>query len=1191
MRERQTTGCPEQQVAALESETILEEKDQHADPSRQSSSSPVPRARFGDGIREKLITIFIVIKVLPLIALAVFAARQIGVLGDTFKDKSNEIVANTKSLVSETGTLATESSIAALDLKSRENIERLTVDIASKVADFLYARDKDILYVANLPVDESLYKNFLSVRTKEVVYHPNWVLSEDGTRWQPETGATGHSDTVEPGSPDNQKDFHYQPPHRSATARIQPLYHEMTFVGLDGQERVKISATGLLQPGLRNIARKENTWCKAETYFAELAKLRAGDVYVSRVIGEYIPSPIIGSYTPAQAEKAGLPFAPEKAGYGGKENPVGQRFQGMIRWATPVFRGEEKIGYVTLALDHTHLMEFTDHVVPTAERYSDISDAGSGNYAFMWDDQGRNISHPRDYFIVGFDRETGEQAVPWLSAELFELWQSVGGSFSEFEQIAPSFQKQTNAKKPAASLTKEGMLGLDCRYLNFAPQCIGWYNLTQHGGSGSFLILWSGLWKLTTAAAIPYHTGIYGNSPRGFGFVTIGANVDEFHSSATETAARITAITKEYETGLEKNRLDTLSLIEQRLHATLTNLSVSTGIMVVLVILVAIWMAATLTGKITAIIQGIKQFQTGQMASRLQVESRDELGELAGAFNEMADRLQQSMIGIREAKERAEESDRAKSLFLANMSHEIRTPMNAILGMTHLAMEASTGDQRRNLLQTVEHSAESLLRLLDDILDFSKMEAGQLQLNEAPFDLRHLIAGVLSIMHVPATEKGLRLESILPKHLPLCFIGDELRLRQILLNLVNNGIKFTDTGSITIRVAVEDEAIKAGTASVHFVVIDTGVGVSEEKLPLIFNRFEQADNSYARQYGGVGLGLSICQQLVVLMGGRIWVESLRDLGSTFHVVVPLQRCEEKEVAIKATVKAGEGKTLKGLRILVVDDNEVNRDVASMTLAQDHAVTGAANGIEALMHLALEEFDVVLMDVQMPVLDGLTASGVIRAAEQGLPFSVDLPGATAQALTRKLQGKHLPIVAMTAHALGGDREMCLQAGMDAYLTKPFQPGQLKEVLMTILAAAPVVQEREVKPVEERTVALETQSQSSEPKLEQVRTYLQAATLLKPEQIEKILDAARLSIANNLALAAEALEQKDFQALGRAAHTLKGTLLQCGLAEWAEKAQEVHSGVKDHRDLPYFEMMETLKRGLVDLLNKEGDRLFS
>jgi len=1157
----------------------MEETKQPDEPNPQPPPAPVAKRRFGDGIREKLIAIFVVIKVLPLIALAVFAAKQIGLLGDTFKDKSNEMVADTKKLVGETGTLATESSIAALDLKSRESIERLTVDIAAAVADFLYARDEDIRLAADLPATESQYRKFLANHTKKVVYPPDWVLSEDGSRWQPASAASEPGAGVDPGSPDNQKDFHYQPPHRNSRTATQPIYHEMTFVGLDGQERVKISATGLLKPGLRNIARKENTWCKAEDYFAELAGLQAGEVYVSRVIGEYIPSPLVGPYTPARAEKAAIPFAPEQAGYAGKENPVGKRFQGIVRWATPVFKGAEKIGYVTLALDHTHLMEFTDHVVPTTERYSDISDAGAGNYAFMWDDQGRNISHPRDYFIVGFDPQTGEPAVPWLSAELFDLWQAVGGSFSEFEKIAPRFQEQTIAKKPVASLSKQGMLGLDCRYLNFAPQCVGWYNLTEHGGSGSFLILWSGLWKLTTAAAIPYHTGRY-RSPRGFGFVTIGANVDEFHSSATETAGRIKAITQEYETGLEKNRLGTLALIEQRLRDTLTNLSVSTGIMVVLVILIAVWMAATLTGKITAIIEGIKRFQSGRMTSRLQVTSRDELGELAGAFNEMADQLQHSMAGIREAKERAEESDRSKSLFLANMSHEIRTPMNAILGMTHLALNAPTSDKRRSLLQTVERSAESLLRLLDDILDFSKMEAGQLQLSEAPFDLRHLMANVLSIMNVPATEKGLRLEAVLPEQTSLCFFGDELRLRQILLNLVNNSIKFTDTGSITIRIAVENEAM-AGKLNLHCTVIDTGIGIAEEKLPRVFNRFEQVDNSYARQYGGVGLGLAICQQLVALMGGRIWVESRKGHGSIFHVVVALRPCAEEELAVTAAVKTGNGKTLKGLRILVVDDNEVNRDVAGMTLAQDHAVASAANGIEALEYLAAGEFDVVLMDVQMPVMDGLTACRVIRAAEQGQPLPVALPTATSLILTRKLRGTHLPIVAMTAHALGGDREMCRQEGMDAYLTKPFQPGELQGVLSTVLENASVVAERPVAPAKHQSVA--ATPRQSEPGLEQVRVYLQSATLLRPEQIDKILAAAVVSITNNLAAAADALERQDYQELGRAAHTLKGTLLQCGLTDWAGKAQEIHSGVKDNRDLPYAEMVATLQRGMAALAN--------
>ena len=627
-------------------------------PSPQHSSKIPPRKSFWSrltGIREKLIGIFVLIKVLPLIALALFAARQIGQLGVTFKDKSEEIVNDTRKLVSETGTLATKSSITALDLKSRESIERLTTDIARSIADFLKTRDNDILQAASLPVTEAAYTQFLSIRRREVLHHHNWTLKEDRSQWIPAVELANTAKTIEPGSTDNSTDFHYTPPVSPGKKTVLPLYHEMTFVDLNGQEKLKISATSLLDRSLRDISKKENTWCKAETYFQELHNLTPGEVYVSRVIGPYVSSPLTGPYTPARAEKAGIPFAPEQAGYAGKENPVGRRFEGLIRWATPVYKGQEKIGYVTLALDHAHLKEFTNHVVPTTERFSDIQDAGAGNYAFIWDDQGRSIVHPREYFIVGFNPETGEQAVPWLSAELYDLWQSAGGSFAAFEQAAPQFKEQNLTKKPAEILTKEGMLGLDCRYLNFAPQCIGWYNLTEHGGSGSFLILWSNLWKLTTAAAIPYQTGQYGKSARGFGFVTIGANVDEFHSSANETAAQIKAITQKYETSLESKRQLTLSTIEERLRHTITNLSLSTGIMIILVILVAIWMASTLTGKITAIIAGIKQFQSGRYSARLKVGSTDELGQLANAFNNMSDRLQHTFAELQTAKELAEE--------------------------------------------------------------------------------------------------------------------------------------------------------------------------------------------------------------------------------------------------------------------------------------------------------------------------------------------------------------------------------------------------------------------------------------------------------------------------------------------------------------------------------------------------------
>ena len=378
--------------------------------------------------------------------------------------------------------------------------------------------------------------------------------------------------------------------------------------------------------------------------------------------------------------------------------------------------------------------------------------------------------------------------------------------------------------------------------------------------------------------------------------------------------------------------------------------------------------------------------------------------------------LKEAESALRQAKDAAEAANRAKSQFLANMSHEIRTPMNAVIGMTHLAMQVRDEPKRQRFLETVRQSAESLLGLLNDILDFSKMEAGQLSLNRAPFAVEQLLAGVLSTMNVPAAEKGLRLETFAAPGTPPWLCGDDLRLRQILVNLVGNAIKFTSRGGVTVRVLQEGGAAD-DKVMLHFMVADTGIGIPAEKLALIFERFEQVDNSYARLHGGVGLGLSICRQLVALMGGRIWVESRENQGSVFHFVAPLHICQAPPATLETAQETSPQAVVKGLRLLIVDDNEVNRDVASLSLEQDHAATAVANGLEALQALVAADFDAVLMDVQMPVMDGLATAGAIRALEQGRRPATLLPDELVKPLARKLAGRRLPIIAMTAHEIG------------------------------------------------------------------------------------------------------------------------------------------------------------------------------
>ena len=869
-------------------------------------------------IKPKLILLFILMKVIPLMLILFLSLVSIEKLNEIIEKKAHSTLTNSMEVIKETTNLAIEDSIEALDKISQESLEIRTKNIAVNVADFLYQRDNDILFLANLDVlSQKTLQVFYDTHKKKVIVPQEFVYDITNDKWVIDKKDTDKKELRAANLVENDKYFSHKKNETYAT-KLLPIYKEIVYLDLNGMEKIKISS---IDKKLYNISEKGNTYCRAETYFNDIDSLKKGDIYVSDVIGEYVQSNIVGSFTKRKAEKFNIDFKPENHGYAGLENPKGKKFDGIIRFITPHYINGVKTGYISMALDHRHIMEFTDYVVPTNKNTVNYSDASSGNYTFMWDDEGRSISHPRDYFINGFDVKTGERQKPWLSEDVKIKLQKDGRKWQDFLENYPKFENQSLQKKPALSQLKEGNIAIDCRYLNFAPQCSGWMQITEDGSYGSFVIFWSKVWKLTTVAPIPYFTGQYGKTKRGFGFVTMGANLAQFHSATTKTKQNISKLVNSKLENIHNDSKQKDKEISQFIQHLTNELTIYTFIMIGAVIFIAIFIANYITSSIKKLIIGTEKFKRNKFDHIIDIQSNDEIGVLADSFNSMAQSIK-SLFDIREkltadltqsnnelqvskealekinnnleAKMRIEiQNSRAKDIQLINQSkmaslgdmigniaHQWRQPLSLI----STAASGMKLEKEYNLLSDIKlqeycnsilDKTEYLSKTIDTFRNFikDKKEIKEVIIQDTIMTALNIINTTLKNNHIDLIKDINSIDAI-----TLNVASGELE--QVIINVVNNA------KDILMERSIEDPYIKITlkeyNSLITITIEDNAGGIDNKIIGKIFEPYFTTKH----QSLGTGLGLHMSYKIVKeSFKGNIYVENTHK-GAKFFIEIP-----------------------------------------------------------------------------------------------------------------------------------------------------------------------------------------------------------------------------------------------------------------------------------------------------------------